>query len=692
MPRSFRESLLQAISRHRLDMDADADTSDASDSVVEALLRSSASVWDTTLMSDELSGASWTDDEDDSHENESDGNYTDEERNISGEDVDSDDLASDEMHGVMGSYDHTEDGDDNDNGNDSEVPVEQTNSVAMEQSVHQYGGDADTDTRGATSEQISEETARRARSPSRHLPLIPAAPGWRSQSRAHEDYMTIDSPLQPPSPEGLSRQSTRQDSLEAEESSGDHSPYAEVGRHPYGEWSADQQLHGHISSNNQGAGDSGESAADSQDIQWHSQENGYARNAFYHQRPGYADAGGENAGNVHAGEIAGNHVSAAQTRESSDHGQANASDYDTPELASPPEYEAPWLDRPLWHTPHSIDENTGLDILQWAEVTSNAPLPSPETVRRIARQMMARHAAQRQLPPPLVSAPPSASGGVPQPHGLQAQTMYPIQTGGVMDRDYYIGRRDPEEASEVDTTAATIYSEDRNTLIGTEDADSLAADDDFALGNNAGGRRISVGIGGTGVGSGAARPGSTVSFSLRPRSVVSMDSVSSSATGTGQIRRSSTAASVASQPAQSYNADGHGGGADRPAVLFTTVSDAFLLDTASSLDTLACIRRPTARVDVRTNRMLSQFDRLNMTEIFTVAMLQQWIPELNLAIVASQKGCVALTRIIRTYRSSGGTHRSDIYRRAMLCHRFHYLAFSFGAARKRYRPWRVQIV
>ncbi|KAG2179150.1 hypothetical protein INT43_002000, partial [Umbelopsis isabellina] len=73
-------------------------------------------------------------------------------------------------------------------------------------------------------------------------------------------------------------------------------------------------------------------------------------------------------------------------------------------------------------------------------------------------------------------------------------------------------------------------------------------------------------------------------------------------------------------------------------VILTTGRNLYLMDPKERLKKLAVDKNILADIDLRTDRMLCTLDRLNMTE---------WIPELELLIIASQKGMVALIRILR---------------------------------------------
>ncbi|KAI9596184.1 hypothetical protein BDF19DRAFT_412777 [Syncephalis fuscata] len=212
--------------------------------------------------------------------------------------------------------------------------------------------------------------------------------------------------------------------------------------------------------------------------------------------------------------------------------------------------------------------------------------------------------------------------------------------------------RDMDEMSEVDTTAATIYSEDRNTLLGTDDGNSsIAADDELPVnsGNSHTGIRISVGIGG-----GGARSHGPVTFSLRSNSNTNINDHSTMMTtavpgtshGSYRSRLDSSAVSShsaenstkAQRPPTSNTTESLSNEFDRGILLVATGLDAYLLDVESDLEVLDHYRRVVARADMRNSRLLNPYDRLNMTK---------WIPELNLAIVASQKGRIALMRLVR---------------------------------------------
>ncbi|KAM3582158.1 hypothetical protein VKS41_005585 [Umbelopsis sp. WA50703] len=73
-------------------------------------------------------------------------------------------------------------------------------------------------------------------------------------------------------------------------------------------------------------------------------------------------------------------------------------------------------------------------------------------------------------------------------------------------------------------------------------------------------------------------------------------------------------------------------------VVLTTGRNIYLMNPKERLKKLAVDKNILADIDLRTDRMLCIMDRLNMTE---------WIPELELLIIASQKGMVALIRVLR---------------------------------------------
>ncbi|RCI06204.1 hypothetical protein CU098_013025 [Rhizopus stolonifer] len=80
-------------------------------------------------------------------------------------------------------------------------------------------------------------------------------------------------------------------------------------------------------------------------------------------------------------------------------------------------------------------------------------------------------------------------------------------------------------------------------------------------------------------------------------------------------------------------------------LMLSTAKDLFLLSTTSPKMTK--IRHESdiiSKVDVRSDRLLSMLDRITMVE---------WIPELELYIAASQKGTVALIRIIQLELEDG---------------------------------------
>ncbi|CAG8711190.1 14093_t:CDS:2, partial [Ambispora leptoticha] len=82
-------------------------------------------------------------------------------------------------------------------------------------------------------------------------------------------------------------------------------------------------------------------------------------------------------------------------------------------------------------------------------------------------------------------------------------------------------------------------------------------------------------------------------------------------------------------------------------VLYASAGDLYLLDPKARLEPLHSVSRIVRQSDVRWLPHLQGFDRLNMMEC---------IPELSLAIVASQKGKVALVRLLRV-SSEGGNDR-----------------------------------
>ncbi|KAI8582756.1 hypothetical protein K450DRAFT_226772 [Umbelopsis ramanniana AG] len=73
-------------------------------------------------------------------------------------------------------------------------------------------------------------------------------------------------------------------------------------------------------------------------------------------------------------------------------------------------------------------------------------------------------------------------------------------------------------------------------------------------------------------------------------------------------------------------------------VVLTTGKNIYLMDPKQRMLKLAVDKNILSDIDLRTDRMLCMMDRLNLVE---------WIPELELLIVASQKGMVALVRVLR---------------------------------------------
>ncbi|OZJ02095.1 hypothetical protein BZG36_04575 [Bifiguratus adelaidae] len=73
-------------------------------------------------------------------------------------------------------------------------------------------------------------------------------------------------------------------------------------------------------------------------------------------------------------------------------------------------------------------------------------------------------------------------------------------------------------------------------------------------------------------------------------------------------------------------------------ILYTNATDLFLLDPLDELTSLYTVKRIVSKRDNRRIRWLEAFDRLNMMEV---------IPALSLAVIASQKGRVALVRLVR---------------------------------------------
>ncbi|KAI8997027.1 hypothetical protein BDB01DRAFT_15029 [Pilobolus umbonatus] len=74
-------------------------------------------------------------------------------------------------------------------------------------------------------------------------------------------------------------------------------------------------------------------------------------------------------------------------------------------------------------------------------------------------------------------------------------------------------------------------------------------------------------------------------------------------------------------------------------LMVTTGKDVVLMNT--TIPTMSKIRGERdviSKVDIRTDRLLETLDRINMVE---------WIPELELFVIASQKGTVALMRILQ---------------------------------------------
>ncbi|KAI9255690.1 hypothetical protein BDA99DRAFT_562204 [Phascolomyces articulosus] len=80
-------------------------------------------------------------------------------------------------------------------------------------------------------------------------------------------------------------------------------------------------------------------------------------------------------------------------------------------------------------------------------------------------------------------------------------------------------------------------------------------------------------------------------------------------------------------------------------IMVTTPKDVILLHpTKTRMLTERWERNVISNVDVRTDRLLMAMDRLNMVE---------WIPELELYIAASQKGTVALMRVVKVEIDNG---------------------------------------
>ncbi|KAI9492389.1 hypothetical protein BDB00DRAFT_873470 [Zychaea mexicana] len=80
-------------------------------------------------------------------------------------------------------------------------------------------------------------------------------------------------------------------------------------------------------------------------------------------------------------------------------------------------------------------------------------------------------------------------------------------------------------------------------------------------------------------------------------------------------------------------------------IMLTTPKDVILLHpTMTRMVTERWERNVISNVDVRSDRLLTAMDRLNMVE---------WIPELELYVAASQKGTVALMRVIKVELENG---------------------------------------
>lgn len=79
-------------------------------------------------------------------------------------------------------------------------------------------------------------------------------------------------------------------------------------------------------------------------------------------------------------------------------------------------------------------------------------------------------------------------------------------------------------------------------------------------------------------------------------------------------------------------------------IVLTTARNLFVLQATKSMKVVRTEKEILSNIDVRADRLLSSMDRLNMTE---------WIPELELLVVASQKGMVALMRVLRVELSDG---------------------------------------
>ncbi|OAD65382.1 hypothetical protein PHYBLDRAFT_160832 [Phycomyces blakesleeanus NRRL 1555(-)] len=80
-------------------------------------------------------------------------------------------------------------------------------------------------------------------------------------------------------------------------------------------------------------------------------------------------------------------------------------------------------------------------------------------------------------------------------------------------------------------------------------------------------------------------------------------------------------------------------------LVFTTAKDVYLLNTTRPrITTIRVEHEAISKIDVRSDRMLLTMDRINMVE---------WIPELELLVAASQKGTVALTRVLQVELDDG---------------------------------------
>lgn len=126
-------------------------------------------------------------------------------------------------------------------------------------------------------------------------------------------------------------------------------------------------------------------------------------------------------------------------------------------------------------------------------------------------------------------------------------------------------------------------------------------------------------------------------------------------------------------------------------VMVTTGKDVTLMSTTTpKMSRIRAEHNMIQKVDVRSDQLLSVLDRISMVE---------WLPELELFVAASQKGTVALMRILQVefegghqacifnneaYLPSNVLQSTPLYGKFLGMHVYHYNSSSQNSRRYRY--------